>query len=126
MRTLLNLLWMILGGGIVIALEYALGALVLCLTIVGIPFGMQCFKLAGLALWPFGKVVDRGHRGVGCLGLGLNILWCVVAGIWIFLSHLALAVGLAVTVIGIPFAIQHLKLAVLSLVPFGAEVREVP
>ncbi len=124
MRFLLNLLWVVFGGGLVVALEYALGALVLCLTIVGIPFGVQCFKIAALALWPFGKVVDRGPRGQGCLGLSLNILWALVAGVWIFLSHLALAVGLAVTIIGIPFALQHLKLAVLALVPFGAEIRD--
>lgn len=126
MRLLLNLLWVILGGGILIALEYALGALILCLTIVGIPFGVQCFKLAVLALWPFGQVVDRGPRATGCLTVGLNVLWCVVAGVWIFLSHLGLAIGLAVTIIGIPFAIQHLKLAVLALLPFGAEIRDAP
>lgn len=124
MRLLLNLLWAILGGGLVIALEYALGALLLCVTIVGIPFGVQCFKIAALALWPFGKTVDHGPRGVGCLGLGMNVLWALVAGVWIFLSHLGLALGLAVTIIGIPFALQHLKLAVLALLPFGAEIRE--
>lgn len=125
MRTLLNVLWFIFGGGFLIALEYLVGALVLCLTIVGIPFGVQCFKLAGLAVWPFGKEVDRAPGAAsGCLGVGLNILWVVVAGIWIFLSHLALGVALALTIIGIPFALQHLKLAMLSLLPFGAQIRE--
>src|SRR3954463_12938317 len=106
MRLVLKLLWVILGGGIVIALQYALGALLLCLTIVGIPFGVQCLKIAALALWPFGAVVERGHAQPGCLGVGLNVLWAVVAGIWIFLSHLALGVSLALTLIGIPFALQ--------------------
>lgn len=123
MRLLLNLLWVILGGGFIIALEYLLGGLLLCLTIVGIPFGVQCFKLAGLALFPFGKdIVDR--PGASPLGCVLNVFWIVVAGVWIFLSHIGLALGLAVTLIGIPFAIQHVKLALLALAPFGKLVRD--
>lgn len=124
MRLLLNLLWIIFGGGLVLWLEYLLGGLILCVTIIGIPFGLQCFKIAGLALMPFGKDIDVG-AGEGGDGLQLvfNILWFVVAGLWIFLTHVALAVGLAVTIIGIPFAVQHFKLAVLALRPFGLEVR---
>ena len=122
MRLLLNLLWIVFGG-FVVWLEYVIGGLLLCLTVVGIPFGMQCFKMAGLALLPFGKdIVDApGSSPIGCL---LNVFWIVVAGIWIFLSHLVLALGLAVTIIGIPFAIQHVKLAMLALAPFGKLVRE--
>lgn len=123
MRLLLNVLWMFLGGGFLIALEYLLGGLLLCLTVVGIPFGLQCFKLAGLGLFPFGKdIVDQpSATPLGCV---LNVFWIVVAGVWIFLSHIALALGLAVTLIGIPFAIQHVKLALLALAPFGKRVRE--
>ncbi|HEX8703245.1 MAG TPA: YccF domain-containing protein [Myxococcaceae bacterium] len=123
MRLLLNLLWVILGGGFIIALEYLLGGLLLCLTIVGIPFGVQCFKMAGLGLLPFGKeIVDApGASAIGCI---LNVFWILVAGIWIFLSHLALALPLALSIIGIPFAIQHVKLAMLALAPFGKQVRE--
>jgi uncharacterized membrane protein YccF (DUF307 family) len=123
MRLLLNLLWIFLGGGIIIALEYVLGGLLLCLTVVGIPFGLQCFKIAGLALMPFGKepVSEGGGSPIGFL---LNVVWVLVAGIWIFLSHLGLALGLAVTIIGIPFAWQHLKLAMLAFAPFGTKVRE--
>ncbi len=123
MRLLLNILWIVLGGGIVICLEYLIGGLLLCITIVGIPFGLQCFKIAGLALMPFGKdlVGQKGSGGIGCV---LNVFWLVFAGVWIFLSHLALALGLAVTIIGIPFAIQHVKLAMLALAPFGKLVRE--
>jgi uncharacterized membrane protein YccF (DUF307 family) len=123
MRLLLNLLWAILGGGIVICLEYLVGGLLLCLTVVGIPFGVQCFKLAGLALLPFGKeIVDApGSNPIGCV---LNVFWLVVAGVWIFLSHLALALPLAVSIIGIPFAIQHVKLAMMALTPFGKRTRE--
>jgi uncharacterized membrane protein YccF (DUF307 family) len=126
MRLLLNLVWMVAGGGLVIALEYLLGGLVLCLTVVGIPFGLQCFKIARLGLMPFGKDLVEARTGAlgGALGLGMNVLWVVVAGIWIFLSHLALAAGLAVTIIGIPFAIQHLKLAFLALAPFNQQVVE--
>ncbi len=123
MRLLLNILWATLGGGIVICFEYLLGGLLLCLTIVGIPFGVQCFKLAGLALLPFGKdIVDApGSNPIGCV---LNVFWLVLAGVWIFLSHLALALPLAVSIIGIPFAIQHVKLAVMALTPFGKSTRE--
>ncbi|MFO0594105.1 MAG: YccF domain-containing protein [Myxococcaceae bacterium] len=125
MRFLLNILWAIFGGGFITALEYCLAGVVLCITIVGIPFGMQCFKMAGLALFPFGKDFDDGGR-VGLGGGLLNVVWFLCAGLWIFLTHLAAGLSLAVTVIGIPFAIQHLKLAMLALFPFGVRVRERP
>ena len=125
MRLLLNVLWVILGGGFIIWLEYMIGGLLLCLTIVGIPFGVQCFKIAGMGLLPFGKEieVDPTSAGAGCLGLVMNVLWFIVAGLWICLSHLGLAVANAVTIIGIPFALQHVKLAILALAPFGKRVR---
>ena len=120
MRLLLNILWIVLGGGLLLWLEYALAGVVLCLTIVGIPFGVQCFKMAGLALLPFGKDIDLQPGGdTGALRIIGNVLWFVFAGVWIFLTHVALAVGLAVTIIGIPFAVQHFKLALLALWPFG-------
>lgn len=123
MRPILNLLWALLGGGLLTALEYALAGLVLCITIIGLPFGLQCFKLAGLALFPFGKDFnDSRPRGV--VNLPFNIVWLVLAGIWICITHLTLALGLAVSLIGIPFALQHVKLAMLALMPFGVEVRE--
>ena len=123
MRLLLNILWVIFGGGFLIWLEYLIGGLLLCLTVVGVPFGVQCFKIAGMGLLPFGKDIAEapGASGIGCV---LNVFWLLVAGIWIFVSHIALAVGLAVTIIGIPFAIQHVKLAMLALAPFGKRVRE--
>ena len=122
MRPLLNLLWAIVGGGFVTALEYALAGLLLCATIVGIPFGLQCFKIAGLALFPFGKDYDTGRQGV--LGFTGNLFWVIFAGLWIFLSHLALAIPLACSLIGIPFAFQHLKLGMLAFAPFGVRIRE--
>ena len=124
MRLLLNLLWIVFGGGFVLWLEYLLGGLILCLTIIGIPFGLQCFKIAGLALLPFGKDIDVPETGgTGALKVLFNVLWLVVAGLWIFLTHVGLAIGLAITIIGIPFAVQHFKLALLALWPFGRETR---
>lgn len=125
MQILLNILWIVFGGGIAIAIEYFIAGILLCLTIIGIPFGLQAFKLAGLGLWPFGKDIAEIPRSApgATLGTAANILWLVLAGIWIFISHVGLAVALAVTIIGIPFALQHVKLAVLSLWPFGREAR---
>jgi uncharacterized membrane protein YccF (DUF307 family) len=125
MRLLLNVLWIVFGGGFVIWIEYLLVGLVLCLTLIGIPFGVQCFKIAGLGLMPFGKEIRPG-RNVGLAsGLG-NLLWLIFAGFWIALSHAVLGIGAALTIIGIPFAIQHLKLAQLALWPFGREFYERP
>jgi len=123
MRLLLNILWAIAGGGIVTALEYVVGGALLCITVVGIPFGVQCFKIAKLALFPFGKEIvdDPSTLGGGCLGFLMNVLWLVV-GIPTFLTHIGLAIGLALSLIGIPFALQHVKLAVLALFPFGRRV----
>ena len=125
MTLLLNLLWAVFGGGLVIFVEYALAGLLLCATVVGIPFGLQCFKIAGLGLFPFGKDIQDVRQSFGgeTTSFLFNVLWFLVAGLWIFLSHLALALGLAVTLIGIPFAFQHLKLAMLALAPFGQKVR---
>jgi uncharacterized membrane protein YccF (DUF307 family) len=124
MRFILNILWAIFGGGLVLAIEYVIAGVLLCITVVGLPFGMQCFKMAGLALFPFGKDFDDGGSGIG--GGILNVLWFIFAGLWIFLTHLAAALPLAISVIGIPFAIQHVKLAMLALSPFGVRVRERP
>jgi uncharacterized membrane protein YccF (DUF307 family) len=124
MRLLLNLLWIVLGGGFLIWLEYMIGGLLLCLTIVGAPFGVQCFKIAGMGLLPFGKEIQADPRSAsgGFLGFLMNVVWFLVAGLWICLSHLALAIATGVTIIGIPFAVQHVKLAVLALAPFGKRV----
>ncbi|MGB9834202.1 MAG: YccF domain-containing protein [bacterium] len=116
-----NILWIILGG-FLIALEYSLGGLILCLTIVGIPFGAQCFKLAYLALFPFSKEVVTKEVASNPLWILMNILWLLFGGIWIALTHLVFALLCAITVIGIPFALQHIKLAGLSLSPFGKEI----
>ena len=118
-----NILWIVLGGGIFLFFEYLLGGLVLCLTIIGIPFGVQCIKLSLLALVPFGKEVTHERSASGCLSIIMNIIWIVIGGIAIALTHVLFGLLCAITIIGIPFAKQHMKLAALSLTPFGHTVR---
>ena len=119
MSLLGNLLWILLGG-LIGALLWTVAGILCCLTLVGIPSGAQCFKIAGLTLAPFGREVRLGSFGAG--GLIGNILWLLFLGWELCLAHLAMALVCAVTIVGIPFAIQHLKLARLSLVPFGSVV----
>lgn len=115
-----NLIWLILGG-FILALAWALAGLLLCLTVIGLPFGLQCFKIAGLVLLPFGREVQLGNFGVG--GLVLNLLWLILFGWELAVGHLILGALFCVTLIGIPFGLQHFKFAQLSLMPFGAVVR---
>ena len=117
MKTIGNILWLLLAG-IWLALGYAIGGLVMCVTIVGIPFGIQSFKLAGLALWPFGRTTQMGSSG-GCLEVAFNIIWLVLFGWGIFVAHLVAGALLCITIIGIPFGIQAFKLSTLALWPFG-------
>ncbi len=124
MNTLGNLLWIILGGFIIFIL-YLIGSIILFITIIGIPFGIQTLKLAAFSLMPFGKEVRPGERFSGCLYILMNVIWILVAGLEIAIVHLVLALIFAVTIIGIPFAIQHLKLATLAFVPFGNDVVDI-
>ena len=124
MNTLGNILWIILGGGIFIFLEYFIGGLLLCFTIIGIPFGIQSMRLGLLSLTPFGKEVTAGDKPEGCLSTLMNIIWILVGGIWVALTHVIFAIIMAITIIGIPFARQHMKLASFSFTPFGREIRE--
>lgn len=121
MGCLMNILWLVCGG-ILTAIEYVISSLLLMVTIVGIPFGIQTLKLAGLALWPFGKEIHSGTRSSGCLYVLMNVLWILLGGIWICLSHLAFGIVLCITIIGIPFGMQHFKLAALALAPFGKDI----
>jgi len=123
MNLLLNLLWLILGGFLV-ALAYVLGGLLLCITIIGIPFGIQCFKLAGLALMPFGSEIREKEPPSGALAVIMNIIWILLPGLELAIFHLVLALVLAITIIGLPLAAQHLKMTRLAILPFGFEVRE--
>jgi uncharacterized membrane protein YccF (DUF307 family) len=118
-----NILWIVLGGGIFLFFEYLLGGLILCLTIIGIPFGVQCMKLSLLALVPFGKEVTQTKTGSGCLSVFMNVLWIIFGGIPLALTHVVFGILCAITIIGVPFAKQHMKLAALSLTPFGHTFR---
>ncbi|QXD16654.1 YccF domain-containing protein [Rhodocaloribacter litoris] len=126
MRHLGNVLWIFLGGGFFIFLEYLLGGLVLCLTVIGIPFGLQCIRLSVLGLLPFGRDVREHPAASGCLPLAMNVIWILAGGVWLALTHLLFGLLCALTVIGIPFARQHMKLARLALAPFGKEIVPVP
>jgi uncharacterized membrane protein YccF (DUF307 family) len=123
MGTLGNLIWLIFGGFLVF-LEYMIAGFLLCVTIIGIPFGIQAFKLAILALWPFGKTIGLTPGNPGCLSTIMNILWLLIGGIWIALTHLIFGLLLGITIIGIPWAKQHFKLLSLALTPFGREIRD--
>ncbi|MEO1132227.1 MAG: YccF domain-containing protein [Cyanobacteria bacterium J06639_1] len=127
MTLLANLLWIVFGG-FVLAIEYWIGGLFLCVTVVGIPFGMQAFKLGSFALLPFGKQLrDRPASGVGgLLQLVLNIVWLVFIGLPIAMTHITAAIACAISIIGIPFAIQHVKMVPLALLPFGKDWKEAP
>lgn len=116
-----NLIWLIFGG-FAAALGYIVGGLVLCLTIVGIPFGLQCFKIASLELWPFGRQVVSTGGPMGCLSIFFNLVWLLCGGLYTAMVHLLFAVLLFITIVGIPFARQHLKLMELSLMPFGKTI----
>ena len=125
MALLGNILWFVFGGGIVAALSWLLTGLVLAITVVGIPFAVAAFRIAGFAAFPFGReLVDA--RAVGeerILGTGLsNLLWIVLAGIWLTIGHVVLGVGYCLTIIGIPFGLAHFKLASVSFAPLGKRV----
>lgn len=121
MNLLGNLIWLIFGG-LAAALGYIFGGFVLCLTVIGIPFGLQCFKIAGLVLWPFGKTVINNSSSDGCLSLLFNIIWILTGGLYTAVVHLVFGFLLTLTIIGIPFAKQHFKLAGISLAPFGKSI----
>lgn len=121
MRLLGNLIWLIFGG-IIVAIEYFIGSIVLMITIVGIPFGIQTLKMAALALWPFGRDTRVQERASGCLYILMNILWLLTGGIWIALTHAFFGALLCITVIGIPFGLQHFKLTSIALSPFGRDI----
>lgn len=122
MSTLGNLIWLIFGG-LIAALGYIIAGLLLCLTIVGIPFGMQSVKIGVAALTPFGKEVVENDNANSALRVIFNIIWLVLFGWEIAIAHLLSAIILAITIIGIPFAKQHIKLIPLALFPFGRELR---
>jgi len=118
-----NLLWIVLGGGIVLFFIYLIGGVVLCITIIGIPFGIQLIKLSFLALAPFGKEINVQRALTGPVHILMNIIWILIGGIETALAHLIFGVLCAITIVGLPFAKQHLKLAGMALTPFGVTIR---
>jgi uncharacterized membrane protein YccF (DUF307 family) len=129
-RLILNILWFILGGWLSGTL-WILSGVLLAITIVGLPWAMAAFRIASFSYWPFGRQVvsraelsRRGDLGTGPVGFLLNILWFVFGGWYLALHHIVLGIGLCVTIIGIPFGLQHLKLAIISLAPVGKAVVE--
>lgn len=123
MKLIGNIIWLVFGGFIT-AMEYVAAGIAMCLTIVGIPFGLQCFKLAIFELMPFGLEARKVEDGSGCLYTLMNIIWFFVGAIPLVLTHLVLGVLFAITIVGWPFAKQHFKLMSLSLTPFGRDVVE--
>ena len=111
-----NVIWFIFGG-LETGLGWALAGLLWCCSIIGIPVGLQCFKIAGLAMWPFGKSVHNNGKVSSFL---LNMIWFLFSGVELAICHLILGLLFCITIIGIPFGKQHFKLARLALMPFGS------
>lgn len=122
MKFIGNIFWLLLGG-ILISLYYAVIGILFCITIIGIPFGLQLLKIAGFALWPFGHDIVPGPNDTGCLAIIMNIIWIVLGGVEIALLHLWFGIFCCITIIGIPFGLQHFKMALLALVPFGKKIQ---
>ena len=129
-RLILNILWFILGGWLS-GLLWLLGGLILAVTVVGLPYTAAAWRIAGFAFWPFGKeivsreiVTGQSDLGTGPLGFVLNVIWFLLGGWYIALSHLLIAIAEAVTIVGIPFAIKDLQLAIIALAPIGKTVVE--
>ncbi|MEU5695757.1 YccF domain-containing protein [Actinosynnema sp. NPDC020468] len=124
MRTLLNLIWLVLSG-FWLAVGYVVTGIVCCVLIITIPWGLASFRIANYALWPFGRtVVDR--PGSGAPSVIGNVIWIVVAGIWLAIAHAVSGVALCVTIIGIPLGIANFKMIPVSLMPLGKEIVPAP
>lgn len=128
MTLLLNILWFVLGG-VWMGLGWLVAALIMVITIIGIPWAGAAFNIATFSFWPFGRVaVDRrmltgrDDLGTGPVGVIGNVIWFLLAGWWLALGHLVAALALGITIIGIPFAFQHIKLALLAIAPIGQEI----
>lgn len=122
MKFIGNILWLILGG-LLVAIYYWFIGLLICITIIGIPFGVQLIKIGNFALWPFGHEIQSGPNDSGCLSILMNVIWILVGGIEIAVLHLGFGLICCITIVGIPFGIQHFKMALLALMPFGKQIR---
>jgi uncharacterized membrane protein YccF (DUF307 family) len=123
MRTLLNVIWLVFAG-IWLALAYVLAGIICCVLSITIPFGIASFRIAAYALWPFGRTVVR-DPDAGVLSLVGNVIWFVVAGIWLAIGHVLTSIPLFLSIIGIPLAIANIKLIPVSLLPLGARIVDV-
>ncbi len=121
MNLLGNIVWLVFGG-LMAALGYMFGGLILCITVIGIPWGLQCFKIAALVLWPFGKKVISDTSEAGCLSILFNIVWIVCGGVYTAIVHIFMGLLLSITIVGIPWGRQHFKLVEISLMPFGKKI----
>ncbi len=120
MKTILNILWLLLSG-IWLAIAYAVMGVIMCILIITIPFGIASFRLAGYVLWPFGRtVVPKPSSGAGSL-IG-NVLWFILAGLWIAIAHIVSGIALCLTIIGIPLGIANFKLAMVAVAPLGKDI----
>jgi uncharacterized membrane protein YccF (DUF307 family) len=120
MKTLLNLIWLVLAG-FWLAVGYAVAGIICCVLIITIPFGIASFRIAAYTLWPFGRtIVDKRSAGAGAL-LG-NLIWILVAGWWLALGHLTTGIALCLTIVGIPLGVANFKLIPVSLVPLGKTI----
>ncbi|MEV0307092.1 uncharacterized membrane protein YccF (DUF307 family) [Nonomuraea fuscirosea] len=120
MRTILNVIWLVFAG-VWLAMGYALAGVICCILIVTIPFGIASFRIAAYALWPFGRTVVRDSEA-GVFSLLGNIIWCVVAGIWLAIGHVVTSIPLFISIIGIPMGVANIKLIPVSLLPLGARI----
>ncbi|MDA3890529.1 MAG: YccF domain-containing protein [Salinivirgaceae bacterium] len=121
MKTIGNIIWLLFGG-LFVAIEYFVASIPLFITIIGIPFGVQALKLGMLSLWPFGTEIKIKKGNPGCISTIMNIFWFLIGGIWICLTHILFGILFGITIVGIPFAKQHFKLASLALTPFGRDI----
>ena len=123
MSTIGNLVFFVFGG-FLIFLGYVLGGIILCITIIGIPFGFMCFRLAGSVIAPFGREVRETDPPGGPISLIMNIIWIILPGLELAIMHLLLALLFLITIVGYPLAVQHMKLVPIALMPFGHVMRD--
>ncbi|WP_370618887.1 YccF domain-containing protein [Mumia sp. Pv 4-285] len=120
MNLILNIIWLVLSG-IWLAIGYAVAGVILCITIIGIPWGIASFRIASYALWPFGRTIEP-HPTAGVASMIGNVIWILLAGWWLALAHLVSGVALCITIIGIPLGLANFKMVPISLVPLGYRI----
>ena len=121
MRIIGNIFWLLFGG-LEAAIGYFTGSLAMAITIIGIPWALQTFKIGLLCLWPFGANIEEDESSRGCIRIPMNIIWFIFGGLWAWICHVFFGLLLCITIIGIPWGKQHFKLAKLSVAPFGKKI----